>query len=175
MRRNFVLSIVATALPMVISAQDTLAKTSARPRHPVAVAWEIQSRRILSLADSMAADAYTTRLTAGVKSFDELIGHAVETNFGVCAGTRKVESPKKGQRIEGGVVSKTDLIALLRESHQYCDSLFTTLAPGTMANSDLTFLPAHTGQMSALMEAYVLSLGASLMNSEAGRRKPSGS
>jgi hypothetical protein len=174
MRRILVLTGTVFLMPIALAAQDS-AKAAPKPaRHPVAAAWELHSRRLMSLADSMPADAFTTRWAVGVKSFDELIGHAVETNYGVCAGTRKVDSPKKGQKIEGAVVTKTDLIALLRDSHAYCDSLFTSLVPGTMANSDLTFLPSHSGQMGALMEAYVLARGTTLKNSEAGRAKPAG-
>jgi hypothetical protein len=161
---------IGAAVPgSAAAAQDAPAAKQA-PRHPIAVSYETYKKRMAAYVDSMPDDAFTARLSPATKSYDEIVGHTVETNFGVCAGARKEANPKKGEKFEGAVTSKAALSALLQESHAYCDPLFAQLAVGTMASSDLTFLPIHTAQMTALMESVLTSRGHGLKNSEAGRR-----
>jgi hypothetical protein len=165
-------AIASVAFASSLAAQQPAESTARAARHPIAVAYDTYKKRMMAYADSMPADEYTTRIAQGTKSYDEIIGHTIETNFGVCAGVRKETSPKKGQKFEAVVTAKPELSALLQASHEYCDPLFSQLAHGTMASSDLTFLPTHTAQMTALMESYLAFRGHELKTSEAGRAKP---
>ena len=140
-------------------------------KHPIANVYELYKKKMMAYVDSMPADGFTSRMSPATKSYDEIVGHTIETNFGVCAGARKETNPKKGEKFEAVVTTKAELGALLRASHDYCDSLFAELAVGTMASSDLTFLPLHTAQMTALMETYLAMRGQGLKTSEAGRIK----
>jgi hypothetical protein len=165
-----IVTIVTATSVSSAAAQDAPAATPAAQRHPIAVSYETYKKRMAAYVDSMPDDAFTARLSPATKSYDEIVGHTIETNFGVCAGARKEASPKKGEKFEGVVTNKAALSALLQASHAYCDPLFAQLTVGTMASSDLTFLPIHTAQMTALMESVLTSRGHGLKNSEAGRR-----
>ena len=165
-------SVLVFILSSSLAAQQSTEPTPRPARHPIAVAYDTYKNRMTAYIDSMPEAEFTYRLAPATKSYDEIIGHTIETNFGVCAGARKVPSPKKGEKFEALVTSKTELSALLRASHEYCNPLFDELAVGTMASSDLTFLPLHTAQMTALMESYLAARGTALKTSEAGRSKP---
>ena len=165
-------SLAAATLGSTASPAQQPTEQAVRPaKHPIANVYELYKKKMTAYVDSMPADAFTTRMSPATKSFDEIVGHTIETNFGVCAGTRKETNPKKGEKFEAVVTTKTELGALLRASHDYCDSLFAELAVGTMANSDLTFLPIHTAQMTALMETYLAMRGSEIKASEVGRTK----
>jgi hypothetical protein len=168
--RHLVPIVSAILLSAALPAQQP--NEPVRPaKHPIANVYELYKKKMMAYVDSMPADAFTTRMSPATKSYDEIVGHTIETNFGVCAGVRKETNPKKGEKFDAVVTTKSELGALLRASHEYCDALFADLAVGTMASSDLTFLPVHTAQMTALMETYLAMRGNEIKASEAGRTK----
>jgi hypothetical protein len=171
MRITAALLLLAFAGVSPIAAQTPSDTTRPAPKHPLTNSYTLVKRQLLAAADSMAADGYAARLTPEVRSFAEIIGHMVETNFGVCAGARKETNPKKGEKFDVVITSKSELVPLLRESFVYCDVPMNQLVPGTMGSSDATFLVSHTAQMVVLADLYLVSRGAAPPNSEVLRTK----
>jgi hypothetical protein len=162
-------------MALVVVARGVVAQNAQpRPttRHPVTARYEVEKKKLEALADSMPADAFEMRIAGNLKSFGEYIGHTVDTNFGVCAGATNRTSPRKDQPVEGVVTAKGELLALAEASFAYCDSVFSSLPIGSMANSDLTFLATHLAQTTALMELHLLMRGYQSPTAEAGRRRP---
>lgn len=144
---------------------------TAKPLHPAVLAYEIVKKRMTALADSMPSDGYATRMSKDMKSFDEAISHVVDTNFGVCSAVRKEARPK-GDLAEGVVSGKPELQALLRASFEFCDPVFASLTPQTVASSEVTFVTSHAAQNSVLLEAYLVIRGYRMQGYEAVRKSP---
>jgi hypothetical protein len=124
---------------------------------------------MLEAAALMPEADYAVRSATEARSFGEIIGHAVLTNFGVCAGAKNEENPKKGVAFEGVVTAKADLVSLLTASFDYCEPAFAAgaAAPG----SDLIFAISHTHRMLGVLESYLRMKGLALANSEIDRPK----
>jgi hypothetical protein len=78
---------------------------------------------------------YSFRPTPEVRPFGELIAHVALSQFGTCAALKgDAAGPHKDDK-EDAPRTKTELIAMLKESTAYCDPLFTALK-----DEDLTVL-----------------------------------
>jgi hypothetical protein len=136
------------------------AQSPPSPAKPPAVGrYDLYTQRVLSAADLMPAEAYDSRLAPGVRSFGEAVGHSIDTNFGVCAGARRLESPKKGINHEQSIHGKAELVAALREAVAYCSAFVAQAAAAGTHESDLAFLNTHNAQMLVLMEAQLIGRG----------------
>jgi hypothetical protein len=165
--------VVLTLSTLIQAApQDAGAQPAAAAKPPVPVAVLDQTRKAyLAAAEAMPEADYQLRLAPGVRSFAEVIGHAVDTNFGVCAGARRLESPRKGQRTEGVVTARPDLLRLLGESFDYCREY-----AGAEKNpsSDLLFLISHNARGIGFLEMYLRHNGIAFTSPELDLPAPKG-
>lgn len=171
MRLTTVLLLMSAAGFTRAGAQAAPDTTRPAPKHPLTNSYTLVKRQLLAAADSMTTDGYAGRLAPDVRSFAEVIGHVVETNFGVCAGARKEANPKKGEKFDGIIAAKAELLPLLRESFAYCDAPMNSIPPGTAGGTDATFLVSHTAQMVVIADLYLVSRGTTPANSEVLRTK----
>ena len=78
---------------------------------------------LLSMAEKMPEENYGFRPTPEVETFGRRVAHITDANIRTCAGLR-------GERKSLGAAAKTsksDLLALMKESFAYCDGVFDTL------------------------------------------------
>ena len=118
----------------------------------------------------MPAEHYGMRANGEARSFADLVAHSVLTNFGVCAGARKETNPKSGQRFEGEVTAKAELVDLLKASFEYCDVPFAAAIGET--GTDLTFAISHNNRMLGSMELYLRMQGLAIEGSEINKPAP---
>jgi uncharacterized damage-inducible protein DinB len=111
-------------------------------------------RNLAEAAESMPADEYNFRPTPPVRTFAQLVGHVILSNFFFCAQAKGDKPP-----IDTNYELMTDKVALvkaLNESLAYCDQVYVgttdlnfnqpvTMTPGLGAG------PAHTVRGAVLM------------------------
>ena len=93
------------------------------------VKWSYGSikNNLLKLAEKMPAEDYTFRPTPEVETFGRRVAHIADANMSVCSGLN-------GDRKRLGAASKTtkeELVAALKESFAYCDTVFDALTDRT--------------------------------------------
>jgi uncharacterized damage-inducible protein DinB len=96
-------------------------------------------RNLLEAAEKMPDASYSFKATPEVRPFGQLIAHVALTQFANCAALKgDAAAPHKDE--EDATRTKTELVALLKESAAYCDPVVTPLK-----DEDLTAL-AKVGQ-----------------------------
>jgi DinB superfamily len=112
------------ALGAVLGCMCTL---SAQPPNPLSaeVKWTYGSIRnnILKLAEKMPAEDYAFRPTPDVEAFGRRVAHIADANMSVCSGLNG-EPKRLGAASK---TTKTELVAALKESFAYCDTVFDAL------------------------------------------------
>jgi hypothetical protein len=159
MRTSLGVFVLASSFIGPVDAAAQAPTAAAPPKPPALTMYELYAQRIVTTADTMPEDAYENRLAPGVRSFAEAVGHTIDTNFGVCAGARRLESPKKGIDHERSVRGKADLVFALREAIAYCTAFVAEAAAAGTHASDVEFVNAHNAQMLVLMDAQLISRG----------------
>jgi uncharacterized damage-inducible protein DinB len=78
---------------------------------------------VLKAADKMPEENYSFKATPEVQTFAQRVAHIADANMRTCAAI-------KGEQKTVGAASKTtkaDLVAALKESFAYCDSIYDSL------------------------------------------------
>jgi uncharacterized damage-inducible protein DinB len=89
-------------------------------------------RNLLEAAEKMPDADYNFKPTSEVRPFGELVAHVALSQFGTCAGLKgDANGPHKADK-EDAARTKTELVALFKESTAYCDPLFTGLKDADM-------------------------------------------
>jgi len=84
-------------------------------------------RNLTEAADKMPEANYSFKPTADVRPFGQLVAHVALSQFGSCAALKGDAAPPHKDDKEEATRTKTELLALLKESTAYCDPLLTTL------------------------------------------------
>jgi uncharacterized damage-inducible protein DinB len=92
-------------------------------------------RNLLEAAEKMPEASYAFKPTPEVRPFGQLVAHVALSQFGTCAALKGESSGPHKDDKEEATLTKTQLIALLKESTSYCDPLLTGLK-----DEDLTTL-----------------------------------
>jgi len=78
---------------------------------------------LMKAAEKMSEADYEFKATPDIRSYGQLVAHVADAQMGIC-GTAKGEQ----QRGEAGQkTSKSDLVAALKASFDYCDSAYDAL------------------------------------------------
>jgi uncharacterized damage-inducible protein DinB len=81
--------------------------------------WETQSGYVLRAAEQMPDSEYAFRPVETVRTFGQLIGHVAGSQNSMCAAA--LGDPAKSEdEIEKSMTTKTQLVAALRASSEYC-------------------------------------------------------
>ncbi|HJT88657.1 MAG TPA: DinB family protein [Bryobacteraceae bacterium] len=118
---------------------------------------------LLRAAEDMPEENYSFRTVPQVRTYGEMVGHVADIQMMLC-GLAKGEQ-KKGDA--GGKTSKADLVAALKASFDYCDSVYDSMNDNTGAEKVkmfgremtrlgvLNFNTAHDNEMYGTMAAYL--------------------
>ena len=110
----------------ILSAGTSLAaqtdKTGAGGNSAVSTArmlWEQPTQYITTVAEELPESTYAYRPTPEVRTFGQLIGHVAGAQYLFCAAALG-DPPRQEDDIEKTRTRKTDLVAALKASTQYC-------------------------------------------------------
>jgi len=120
------LAIAATAAPQSPPAAQTFTLASSLIR-----SYQNVQRNVLEAAEKMPEASYSFRPTPEIRPFGVLIAHTAIAQFGNCAAMRGVDPPHKDDK-EDAPRTKAELVALFKESTEYCNPVFTPLNDADM-------------------------------------------
>jgi len=118
---------------------------------------------LLKAADKMPEENYSFRTTPQVRTYGEMVGHIADIQMMLC-GLAKGEQTKA---VATGKTSKADLVAALKQSFDYCDSVYDSMSDAagatkvTMFGRQMTklgvlnFNSMHDNEMYGTMVAYL--------------------
>ncbi|MEP7271253.1 MAG: DinB family protein [Acidobacteriota bacterium] len=120
MNRNYALTLVVvlTVAGLVVQAQIPNPLSA-----EVKGAYTGIKNNVLKAAEKMPEEHYAFKATPEVQSFGQRVAHIADSNIRTCAAI-------KGEQKSVGAAaktSKTDLVAVLKESFSYCDSVYDSL------------------------------------------------
>lgn len=84
-------------------------------------------RNVLEAAEKMPEADYSFKPTPEIRPFGELIAHTALAQFGNCAALKGIDTPPHKDDKEDAPRTKAQLIALFKESTEYCDPAVTPL------------------------------------------------
>lgn len=114
--RYLFLSFALATTPLSAVAQNEAGMAAVKPLYEDAKGWLIRS------AEQMPEQHFSFKPTPEVRSFAELMGHVANANYIFCAGAIGDEDPNDTDYEK--VTSKTELVAAVRASFQYCDAAY---------------------------------------------------
>jgi uncharacterized damage-inducible protein DinB len=118
---------------------------------------------LLKAADKMPPEEYSFRTTPQVRTYGEMVAHIADVQVMLC-GMAKGEQK---QGISAGKTSKADLVAVLKQSFDYCDPVYDSITDSAGAAKVnmfgrqvtklgvLNFNIAHDNEMYGTMVAYL--------------------
>ena len=103
----------------VASAQDANPVTQAARRF-----FNDAKSNLLRSAEKMPEENYSFKPAPRIRTFGQILGHIAEEHYLYC-GT--AQSERKAADVEKAKTGKAEIIAALKESFAYCDSVFDSL------------------------------------------------
>lgn len=132
MRRFTIVTLSAAALALPAAAAAQQPATPAAPQTftlsgNMIRGYQNLQRNLAEAAEKMPDASYAFKPTPDVRPFGELVAHVALSQFGTCAALKgDAAGPHKDDK-EDAARTKTELIALLKESTAYCDPVLTAL------------------------------------------------
>jgi uncharacterized damage-inducible protein DinB len=118
---------------------------------------------LLKAAEKMPEENYSFRTTPQVRTYGEIVGHIADVQIMLCA----MAKGEQKQGVSSGKTSKADLTAALKQSFDYCDSVYDSMtdsagaAKVSMLGRQVTklgvlnFNTEHDNEMYGTMVAYL--------------------
>ena len=118
---------------------------------------------LVRAAEAMPEDDYSYRTVAPVRTYGEMVGHVADIQMMLCS----LASGEEKKSDSAGKTSKADLVAALKASFDYCDSVYNSMTDSKgaekvkMFGRDMTrlgvlnFNIAHDNEMYGTMAAYL--------------------
>jgi hypothetical protein len=116
----------ALMIPALAAAQAPAAGQTFTLAASLIRSYQNVQRNVLEAAEKMPEESYAFRPTPEIRPFGELIAHTAFAQFGNCAALKGVDSPHKDDK-EDAPRTKAQLVALFKESTEYCDPAITGL------------------------------------------------
>ena len=91
-------------------------------------------RNLAEAAEKMPEASYSFKPTPEVRPFGQLVAHVALSQFSTCAALKGEATPPHKEDKEDAARSKTELLALLKESTAYCDPLLMALKDEDMTS-----------------------------------------
>ena len=133
--RVLVISLCLGCAPLPAAAQTTGAFfTDALSPSMAAVVRTMHAtirRDLAEAAASMPADEYGFKPTPPVRSFAELLGHVINTNFFFCSQAKGERSPAATNYEK--VADKAALVKALTDALAYCDGVVSTITDSSFS------------------------------------------
>ena len=137
MRRITLLTLSAAAVMATAQAQAQQPAASAAPQTftlsgNMVRGYQNLQRNLTEAAEKMPEANYSFKPTPDVRPFGQLVAHVALSQFGTCAALKGDAAGPHKEDKEDAPRSKTELVALLKESTAYCDPLLTALKDDDM-------------------------------------------
>jgi uncharacterized damage-inducible protein DinB len=118
MKRPFLFVLVLASLGGTAQAQQPAASSDLAVR-TVREQWQAMTNYVTRAAADMPDSLYAYKPVATVRSFGQLIGHVAGAQYMICAAA--LGDPPRGEdEIEKTKTTKTELVAALQASTEYC-------------------------------------------------------
>ncbi len=105
------------------------------PATPFKNFYNYTKRNLIAAAEKMPAEHFSFKPTSDVRSYAEIFGHIINTNYMACSGLRGEANPNKDD-LEKTLKTKEDVVKAVKASFEYCDASMNGL---TEANLKETF------------------------------------
>ena len=105
------------------------------PAAPFKGFYNYTKQNIVGAAEKMPEEHFSYKPTSDVRSYAEIFGHILTTNYQACAGLRGEANPNKAE-LEKTLKTKDEVVKAVKASFEYCDGAMTSL---TEANLRETF------------------------------------
>ena len=103
--------------------------------------------KIMKSADAMPESKYSYRPTKDVRSFAEILNHVADISYTLCSNVKGEANPTSAT----AKVSKTEIIAYLKGSFDYCDGVYSGFTDAHL-NDPADFWGAKTNKMFVLTQ-----------------------
>jgi len=130
MKRSSLIAIATLffALAAAASAQTTDAST------PFKAFYNYTKQNIIAAAEKMPAEHFSFKPTPDVRSYTEIFGHILNTNYIACSGLRGQANPNKDD-LEKTLKTKEDVVKATKASFEYCDLALKNLTAANVQES----------------------------------------
>ena len=114
------------------SALSAQAPAPAAPRPPTTFPMYLQGqydtlkRNITGSAEKMPAEHFAFKPTPDVRTYGQLFGHTMETQYFYCNAVKGGSNPAAGKEFEK-VTDKATVIQMVKDAFAYCDDAFAGL------------------------------------------------
>jgi len=132
---------IAPNMPNAIGAPNPLTKT-------LSIFRSNMQDKIMNAANTMPESKYSYRPTKDVRSFGEIVTHVADISYYLCSNA-KGEAPPATATAK---VSKTEIIAYLKASFDYCDVAYAGFTDAHL-NDPADFWGHKTNKMFILTQA----------------------
>ncbi len=103
--------------------------------------------KIMKSAEAMPESKYSYRPTKDVRSFAEILTHVADISYILCSNVKGEGNPATA----AAKVSKTEIMAYLKGSFDYCDGVYSGFTDGHL-NDAADFWGAKTNKMFVLTQ-----------------------
>ena len=103
--------------------------------------------KIMKSADTMPESKYSYRPTKDVRSFAEILNHLADISYTLCSNVKGEANPTSAT----AKVSKTEIIAYLKGSFDYCDGVYSGFTDAHL-NAPADFFGVKTNKMFILTQ-----------------------
>ena len=104
--------------------------------------------KLMKSADAMPESKYSYRPTKDVRSFAEILNHVADISYILCSNVKGEASPATAT----AKVSKTEIIAYLKGSFDYCDGVYSGFTDAHL-NDPADFWGVKTNKMFVLTQS----------------------
>jgi uncharacterized damage-inducible protein DinB len=88
-------------------------------------------QNLVAAAEKMPTEHFSFKPTSDVRTFAEIYGHIVSTNYWACAGLRGEANPNKDD-LEKTLKTKDDVVKAVKASFEYCDAAIKNLTAASL-------------------------------------------
>lgn len=135
MKLNSLLILTLLFLALTGLAQAQTQAPAPDPAAPFKGFYNYTKQNLIGAAEKMPAEHFSFKPTNDVRSYAELFGHVISTNYMACSGLRGEANPNKDD-LEKTLKTKDDVVKAVKASFEFCDAAMKNL---TEANLKETF------------------------------------
>ena len=118
-------------LALTYAAQAQTQATPPDPTAPFKGFYNTTKKYLIGAADKMPAEYFSFKPTSDVRSYAEIFGHIIDTNYYACSALRGEANPNKDE-LEKTLKTKDDVVKAVKTSFDYCDGAMKTLSEATL-------------------------------------------
>jgi uncharacterized damage-inducible protein DinB len=123
----------------IVLLSVSLSAQAPAPRPPQTMSMFLQGqyttlkRNLTGAAEKMPAEHFSFRPTPEVRTYAELFGHTIETQYFFCHAVKGGANPVDGKALEKIVTDKAGVVQMVKDGFAYCDDVFASLTDDKLA------------------------------------------